>query len=273
MAGTKPSFFDEFEFTKQFGGFALDAVSAVTEFSIARSNAQYETAEKQLAYWTQYAETSKKNYRDYEMQLQSWYRSADYTERMRTYQAQLQEQAAEFKGQVATTATKNFEKQLADLDGQYYEEEAKDDIEIHRLMVDNFAKASRKAASGQVGRTVQAINNQFNQQHLSNISNRQITRQFRLADKIRQAEALNVARENQTNQARFYTPQQYADPVKPLAPLPITAVEPLAKQGPSGGALALKLIGAAADRTFDYIDSLPKPTDTPQKPAQTETAK
>jgi hypothetical protein len=47
-------------------------------------------------------------------------------------------------------------------------------------------------------------------------------------------------------------------------------VEPLAKQGPSGGALALKLIGVAADRTFDYIDSLPKPTDTPQQPAQTE---
>lgn len=270
MASTKPSFFDEFEFTKQFSGFALDTISAVTDYSIARSNAKYETAEKQLAYWTQYAETSKKNYREYEMQLQSWYRSADYTERMRAYQAKLQEQAAVYKGQVTTAATRNFEKQLADLDGQYYEEEAKDDIELHRLMVDNFAKASRKAASGQVGRTVQAINNQFNQQHLSNISNRQITRQFRLADKIRQAEALNVARENQANQAQFYTPQEYADPVKPLAPLPITAVEPLAKPGPSGGALALKLIGSAAGRTFDYIDALPKPTDNAQQPAQPE---
>jgi hypothetical protein len=82
----------------------------------------------------------------------------------------------------------------------------------------------RKLAGGQVGRSVIGLQNQYNQQYLANLSNRQITRGYRIADKLRAGEALNAARENTSNQVQFYTPQPVADPVKPMAPLPIQAV-------------------------------------------------
>lgn len=66
----------------------------------------------------------------------------------------------------------------------------------------------------------------YNQQYLQNLSNREITRKWRIADKTRAAESLNVARENTINQVRFYTPQPVADPVKPLAPIKVEGYEP-----------------------------------------------
>jgi hypothetical protein len=99
---------------------------------------------------------------------------------------------------------------------------------------------------------------QYNQQYLANVSNRQITRSFRIADKIRAAEAANIARENTGNQIQYYTPQPIADPVKPLAPLPIQAVPPTPRSGPSGTALAINL-GSLAFEAYENYKAMQPP--------------
>ncbi len=169
----------------------------------------------------------------------------------------LAEQQAVYKGQVATAATKNFERQLADLEGRFYEEEAKDTIELESIRAQAIGAKARVASSGQAGRTVESLQQQYNQQYLANVSNRQITRNFRLNDKIRAAEAANIARENTTNQVQYYNPQPIADPVKPLAPLPIKAVQPSRVSGPSRSALTMQITGAAFNALNSYRDMLP----------------
>jgi len=93
---------------------------------------------------------------------------------------------------------------------------------------------------------------------LANLSNRQITRNFRIADKIRAAESLNVARENTVNQVEFYTPRPIADPVKPLAPLPIVGYAPTKAVGPSASALTLNLANTVSDAYKSYQSYQPK---------------
>jgi hypothetical protein len=185
---------------------------------------------------------------------------------MRQYQQQLAEQRAEFKGEIAAAATQQFGKRMAELEARFYEEEAKEEIEMQNLQLQSFAKASRKVASGQVGRTVTALQNQYNQQYLSNLSNRQITRKFRIADKLVAGEAADVARQNQTSQVQYYTPQPIADPIKPMAPLPIEAVPPTPEQGPSKSAFVIGLAETALDTAMAYKDMLP---DSPERTKQT----
>ncbi len=133
---------------------------------------------------------------------------------------------------------------------------------MNTLMIYKFVKENKKAATGQVGRTVTRLNNQYNQRYLTNLSNRQITREFRIADKQSAAQALEVARQNTVNSAKFYTPQPIADPIKPMAPAKITAIEPAKVQGPSGSALALSIGETAIDTLMDYKDSLPSADDS-----------
>lgn len=229
----------------------------ITAFEVAGAETSRKNAVARTQYWRKYGATSRQNYRDYEKQLRSWYREASYVEEMRQYQQQLAEQRAEFKGEIAAAATQQFGKRMAELEARFYEEEAKDEIEIQNLQLQSFAKASRKVASGQVGRTVTALQNQYNQQYLSNLSNRQITRKFRIADKLVAGEAADVARQNQISQVQFYTPQPIADPIKPMAPLPIEAVPPTPEQGPSKSAFVIGLAETGLDTLKTYQGMLP----------------
>jgi len=232
--------------------FGIGAAGAIFDYKLQQAETARYNAAQQTEFWTRYAAQSAENYRNYEVQLNSWYREADYVERRRQYEQQLAEQQATFKGATATAATKNFEKQLADLEGRFYEEEAKETIELENIRAQTIAAAAKKVAGGQVGRSVVNLQNQYSQQYLANLSNRQITRNFRVADKIRTGEALNVARENTINQVQFYTPQPIADPVKPMAPLPIQAVEPTAAIGPSASNLMVKIGNIGMDSYMNY---------------------
>lgn len=270
--GKEPSFWDNYEGVKALSTFALEGVSAVAEFYVGKYETQAANAEAQIKYWTEYAALNEKNYDDYNTQLTSWYRASQYTEAKRQYEQDLAKQQAIYKGEVTTAATKNLEKQLGDLEGRFYEEEARDTVALEELRLKALADASKKAAGGQVGRTVQAMNEQYNQRWLINASNRQITREYRLADKVRKAEALDVARENTSRSVQYYTPQPQADPVKPLAPKPVKTVAPLDKGGPSGGALALNLLGSGFNAALDYKASLPKPQEGSKDEKPSESA-
>lgn len=257
MVKPKESIFS-FPAIASIGQFAAQSFTAYAGYQFQAAEAKRQTAEAQRQFWTQYAAQSQENYRNYEYQLNAWYRETDYVEKRRQYEQQLAEQQATYKGAVTTAATKNFERQLADIEGRFYEEEAKDTIDLENIRAQTIAAGAKKSAGGQVGRTVQRLQNQYNQQYLANLSNRQITRNFRVADKLRVAEAANVARENTSNQVQYYTPQPIADPIKPLAPLPITAVEPAAVSGPSATALTMQIGTAAFNAYQNYKSMLPE---------------
>jgi hypothetical protein len=237
--------------------FSVNAIAAKSAYDFQEAEAKRATAESRRQFWTEYANVNQQNYRNYELQLDAWYRESDYVEKRRQYEEMLAEQQAVYKGQVATAATKNFERQLADLEGRFYEEEAKDTIELESIRAQAIASKAKAASSGQAGRTVERLQQQYNQQYLANVSNRQITRNFRLNDKIRTAEAANIARENTTNQVQYYNPQPFADPVKPLAPLPIKAVQPSQVSGPSRSALTMQIAQAGFNAFQSYQDMLP----------------
>lgn len=238
--------------------FGMGTTAALFDYQLKQTETERYNAAAQTEYWTRYAAQSRENYRNYEYQLNSWYRESDYVEKVRQYEQQLAEQQATFKGAVSTSATKNFERQLADLEGRFYEEEAKETIEMENIRAQSIAASAKKVSSGQVGRSVERLQNQYQQQYLANLSNRQITRNFRIADKSRAAEALSVARENAVNQVQFYTPRPVADPVKPLAPLPIQSVEPTAAMGPSASALAFNIGSIGMDAFLNYKAMQPK---------------
>jgi hypothetical protein len=230
----------------------LGVAAQIGGFLSQKSNIKLANAAAEQQYWAQYAQTTQQNYRDYQLQLDSWYRESDYVEKLRSYESQIAEQRAVYKGQVSTNATRNFEKQITDLEGRYYEEEAKEMIDLENIRTQTISAAAKRVSSGQAGRSVERITNQYNQQYLANLSNRQITRNFRIADKIRAAESLNVARENTVNQVEFYTPRPIADPVKPLAPLPIVSYAPTKAVGPSASALTLSVANTVSDAYKTY---------------------
>jgi hypothetical protein len=137
---------------------------------------------------------------------------------------------------------------------------------MENIRAQSIAASAKKVSSGQVGRSVERLQNQYQQQYLANLSNRQITRNFRIADKTRAGEALNVARENAVNQVQFYTPRPVADPVKPLAPLPIETVDPTPVMGPSASALAFN-IGTIGLNAFMNYKAMQPPAPKPVAPA------
>jgi hypothetical protein len=238
---------------------AFKGIGVISDFKMQAAQAKLQTAAAEHEYWTKYASVNAQNYRNYELQLDSWYRQADYTERRRQYEEQLAKQRAVYKGEVATATTRDFQRKLADLEGRFYEEEARETIELENIRTQAIGRAAKVAASGQVGRSTVGMRTAFNQQWLSNISNRQMTRKFRIADKLNAGEALNAARQSTINQIQFYNPQPVADPVKPLAPLPIQSVAPTPVSGPSGSALGISLAKIGLEGYNKYKAMQPKP--------------
>ena len=165
-------------------------------------------------------EIDKQNFRAFSVDLENWFKQSNYVEQLRQYESKLAQQASELKTATSLAATKNLGKQLADLDAKFYEEEAAATIQLEALRTKSIADAASKVASGQVGRTIERISNSYHQQWLQNASNRQITREFRLGDKLAAAEAAAIDAQNKTNSVALYNPRPYADPVQPLAPIP-----------------------------------------------------
>jgi hypothetical protein len=240
----------------------LQGVAKTSEYQQVAAEQEAKNAAAQQQYWAQYANQVAENYRNYQYQLDTYYRDLDYVQKRRDYEEQLAKQQAEYKGATATQAFKNFEKQIADLEGRFYEEEAKETVEIESIRAQSIANAGKAASRGQVGRSVERLTNQYHQQYLANVSNRQITRNFRIADKIRQAEALDVARQNTANEVQFYTPQPISDPVKPLAPLPITAVPPTPGISAATGTNLTIDLANIAKEAFDSYKAMQPPSPT-----------
>lgn len=240
-----------------YGQLGLQIVNQFSDYRLQQAEAVRATAYKQMEYWTKYQQQSEQNFRDYELQLNQWYRESQYVEKRRQYEQALVEQRAKFKTATAVAATKSLERQFTDLEIRYYEQEAQDDIQMDNIRTTLVAKAAQKVASGQVGRTTQAIRQQFNQQWLGNMSNRQITRKNRIANKLRAYEYAEIARNNQISQVQDYTAQPINDPIKPMAPLPVKGFEPSAVSGPSMAKLAIGIAESGFDAYKRHLDMQP----------------
>lgn len=237
--------------------FAGNVASQIFNFQAAQAETERANAIAQIDYWTKWQAQNEENYRNYELQLNQWYRQSDYVERVRQYEQKLAEQRSVYKGEVSTSATNNFARQLSELEGRFYEEEAKDLIDLENTRLQSVVSAAKVSAGGQVGRTSMALQNSKNQQYLSNLSNRQITRNYRVADKLRAAEVANIQRQNLISQISDYTPQPIQDPIQPLAPLPVRGFEPTPAYAPSGSALAMNIVKTGYDAVKQYQSMLP----------------
>ena len=222
----------------------------ISKYETQRKNA---VAEQQ--YYRAVLNKEKENYRNYEVDLRNWYRDADWVELRRQYEQKRKDLQAAYKGEVTIAATQNFERMIANIEGRFYEEEAAEIIQLDNIRTDLISKAVKKVASGQAGRTVTALNNQYEQQYLANLSNRTITRRHRIQDKENQKIAADVARQNTVNQVQFYTPTPVADPVKPLAPLPVEGVPPTPEIHKGGLGIDMGL--AALDAYQNYVSMQP----------------
>jgi hypothetical protein len=220
------------------------------KYETQRANA---VAEQQ--YYRAKLNKEKENYRNYEVDLRNWYRDTDWVEQRRQYEEKRKELQAGYKGEVTIAATQNFERMIANIEGRFYEEEARDVVQMDSIRTELISQAVKKVASGQVGRTVKALGNQFEQQWLANLSNRNITRRFRIQDKENQKVAADTARQNTVNAVQFYTPTPIADTVKPMMPLPVEGVAPTPAIQPGG--LGIKIAQAGLKSFQKYQDSLP----------------
>lgn len=237
--------------------FAGNIASQIFSFQAAQAETERANAVAQIDYWTRWEAQNAQNYRDYNYQLNQWYRQSDYVEKVRQYEQKLAEQRSVYKGAVSIAATNNFARQLAELEGRFYEEEAKDLIDLENTRLQSIASAAKVSAGGQVGRTAMALQNSKNQQYLTNLSNRQITRNYRIADKLRAAEVADIQRQNLINQIEDYTPQPVQDPIQPMAPLPVKGFKPTPAYGPSGSALAMNITKTGYDAVKQYQSMLP----------------
>ena len=238
---------------------ALDAGFAIAGMYFDQQFQKYETERQNAVAEQQYYRAKlnkeKENYRNYEVDLRNWYRDTDWVEQRRQYEQKRKELQAGYKGEITIAATQNFERMIANIEGRFYEEEAKDIVELDSIRTEIISQAVKKVASGQAGRTVKAIGNSFEQQWLANLSNRNITRRFRIQDKENQKVAADTARENSVNAVQFYTPTPLADTVKPMMPLPVEGVAPTPAIQPGG--LGIKIAQQGLKSYQKYVDAQP----------------
>ena len=179
-----------------------------------------------------------------------------YTAELRQYENQLATDRAKLKTETSINAMEALGKKYADLDARYYEEEASDTIKLESLRTKAIADGVKVIASGQAGRSVERISNTYHQQWLQNASNRQITRNFRIGDKLSAMRAANADAMNKTNSVTLYNPRPYNDPVQPLAPMPAETYLP--KQPKVSGGLSLvDVAGAAVGAYNTYMEMRP----------------
>ena len=222
------------------------------------------------------ADTNRQNYRAYKVDLQNWFSKSQYVEELRQYEELKAKQAAEIKTETSISATRDLGRKLASIEARFYEQEAADEVQLDTIRLQSIANSVKKVASGQVGRTVENIRNTANQQYLQNASNRLITRQYRIADKLDAGRAFSIEAQNKTNSVRLYNPRPYADPVKPMAPLAAQVYGP-SKPSKARGLTLGNVSNAAAAAIGEYKSMLPPSTeqsgsgsDTQETTEQTE---
>jgi hypothetical protein len=225
------------------------------------------------------ADTNKQNYQAYKVDLQNWFSKSNYVEELRQYEELKAKQAAEIKTETSISATRDLGRKLASLEARFYEQEAADEVQLDSIRLQSIANSVKKVASGQVGRTVENIRNTANQQYLQNASNRLITRQYRIADKLDAGKAFSIEAQNKTNSVRLYNPRPYADPVKPMAPLAAQVYGP-SKPSKARGLTLGDVSNAAAAAIGEYKSMLPPSTErsgsgsdtqeTTEQPKETE---
>tara|TARA_R100000458_G_scaffold18234_1_gene15808 strand:- start:9856 stop:10776 length:921 start_codon:yes stop_codon:yes gene_type:complete len=238
--------------------FATGAISSYFGHKIQGYEAERQSAEAKRQYWEQWRATSESNYKKYNYELKAFYRETDYVEKRRQYEQEMKKQQSEYKGEVAMAATENLGRQIADIEATFYEEEAKDAMEIEINHLEAEAKAAKRVASGQVGRSVDASRKQYYEQFLTNLGNKTITKKFRVADKILNVEAEAIAADNATRELRDYTPQPIADPIKPVAPTPVRGFKPADTPGPSSLSLTTDIINQGFQAIDRYHAMQPK---------------
>ena len=215
--------------------------------------------------------TNKANYRAHQVDMTNWLARSKHVSELRKYENQLAVDRADLKTETSINATEALGRKYADLNARYYEEEASDTIQLETIRNKVIAEGIKKAglSSGRVGRSVESINNTYNQQWLSNASNRQITRKFRMGDKMAAFEAANADALNKANSVTLYNPRPYADPVQPLAPL--DAELHLPGQPKVKSSLGLLDYATAAMGAYNnYMENSPPATGDDKNPATTE---
>ena len=247
--------------TQAVFNFGLNTATAAVTKSAQARQAWSQWEDETVSAIRKGAQQDRENFRAFSVDLENWFRQSKYVEEMRQYELTKQKQSAELKTATSISALKDFERRVADLDAQYYEQEAAGIIQLEALRTKQVADAASAVAGGQVGRSVQRIRNSYHQQWLQNASNRQITRKFRIADKIVASEAAAIDAQNKTNSVSLYNARPFADPVKPLSPIPTevyTAKEPTV----SGTLSILDVAGLAMGSIQHYKGNMPPSTVT-----------
>ena len=227
---------------------------------IQKYETQRQNAEAERQYWEQKGNLERQNYREYEVQQRQWLRDSTYVQQRKQYENKLATQRSTYKGEVAVAATENLGRQLADLDARFYEDTAKDTIELETQKMNRDAIAAKKsgAAAGKVGRSVNSARNQYNQIYLATLSNKNVTKKWRIADKLGAAEAEAIRATNAVKDIQDYIPNPVNDPLKPLAPLPVRGIMPAKKAGPSSLAMVTKAAGNIIGGAKYYRSMQPK---------------
>jgi hypothetical protein len=250
-----------------FANLLSPGTQAVVQLGFNLSSTAYSKSATAQQAWSQWesetitalrkaTEVDKQNFRAYQVDLENWFKQSNYVEQLRQYESKLSQQASELKTATSISATQNLGKQLTDLDAKFYEEEAAATIQIEALRNKSIAEAASKVAGGQVGRSIERISNTYHQQWLQNASNKQITTQYRIADKLAAAQAASIDAQNKSNSVALYNPRPYADPVQPLAPIPTETYLP--KEPSVSGTLSiLDVVGATLNATQSYMDMKP----------------
>ncbi len=279
LGGGKPSTGDLSAFSSKTGqsfwspGMATIADAAIkigTQYfagQVSKYNIRSQNAQAKTKYWREWASTESANWRNYEVQMNNYYNNRTWNETRRQYESMKQELQAGYKGEVALAAMQDFERQMSDIEGRFYEEEAKEIIELQGIRRKLHAEGVKKIASGAVGNSAEAIQSAKDQMWLVNLSNRQITRDFRLADKQRALTAADASRQQTVNQVRYYVPQQFQDPVKPLSPLPVEGYEPTPQKPVSDLTIGVGMAETAFNSYLNYLDQQPGTKDmSPNQP-------
>ena len=240
-----------------------DAATAVGSIvfgaQVEDANRRIQNAGAKIQYWTEWNQTNKTNYRNYSHQMAQWHGAAHYANQLKGYEAELAKIQADYKADVRTAQTELLEDKMTNIEAQWYEQEATDDIALDSIRVANLVETAQKKIRNRgkgvaVGRTMVGLDAAQKNKWLKNIGNKQLTTQWRLADNIQKIEAEKAAADSTSDSVRFYNPKPINDPVQPQEPLDIEGHAPIDKPGAGGVGLRIgsSLLGSLADATEKY---------------------
>ena len=202
----------------------------------------------------QASEEDKQNFRQHTVDMKNYLKSSIYVSDLRQYENKLKSDSAQLKTETSINATNALGREYADLNARFYEDEAADTMALETIKQKSISDSVKKISGGQVGRSVERMYNTYNQQYLANASNKLITRDFRIGDKLSAMRAANIDAANKANAVRLYNPRPYQDPIKPDAPIPTEVYMPM-KPNLKSGLSFTDIAGAAMGAYNNYMDN------------------